>query len=181
MPKASLAQFVLLGSAMHSLAQNPPSDEVASRAVQRCAAQAVIPKMSIAQEIFEAFLKCPTKAYLYSARAVGIQSESREWQRHQQEEFKQTGWRRLRSSLRTGEWYEGTLPLQALEQRSYRLILDYKVVAPELHARLTTGKTDGTTTKDLWSPLRPPLRSTDTHLDDFRVYQVLRPHRPVML
>jgi len=92
--------------------------------------------MSIAQEIFEAFLKCPTKAYLYSARAVGIQSESREWQRHQQEEFKQTGWRRLRSSLRTGEWYEGTLPLQALEQRSYRLILDYKVVAPELHTRL---------------------------------------------
>jgi hypothetical protein len=29
--------------------------------------------MSSAQEIFEAFLKCPTKAYLYSARTVGIQ------------------------------------------------------------------------------------------------------------
>jgi hypothetical protein len=93
--------------------------------------------MSIAQEIFEAFLQCPTKSYLYSVRrAAGIQSESWEWQRHRQEEFKQKGWRKLRSALRTEEWYEGTLPLQALEQRSYRLILDYKVVAPKLHARL---------------------------------------------
>jgi hypothetical protein len=74
--------------------------------------------MSIAQEIFEAFLKCPTKAYLYSARTVGVQSESCEWQWRQQEEFKQTGWKKLRSALRTGEWYEGTLPLQALEKIS---------------------------------------------------------------
>ena len=42
MSKASLALFFLLGSAMRSLAQNPSSDEVTSRAVQRCAAQAVV-------------------------------------------------------------------------------------------------------------------------------------------
>jgi predicted RecB family nuclease len=92
--------------------------------------------MSITQEIFEAFLKCPTKSYLYSECAVGIQSESREWQRHQREEFKQTGWRRLRSALRTDQWYEGTLPLQAIEQRRYRFILDYKVAVPEVQTRL---------------------------------------------
>jgi len=92
--------------------------------------------MSIAQETFEGFLKCPTKSYLYSVRAGGIQSESGDWQRQQKKEFKQTGWRRFRSTLRTGEWYEGTLPLQALQLRSYCLILDYKVLAHELHTRL---------------------------------------------
>jgi predicted RecB family nuclease len=92
--------------------------------------------MSITQEIFEAFLKCPTKSYLYSEGAVGIQSRFREWSRHQQEEFKQTGWRRLRSALRTDEWYEGTLPLKTLEQRRYRLILDCEVGLPEVHTRL---------------------------------------------
>jgi hypothetical protein len=92
--------------------------------------------MSITQEIFEAFLKCPTMSYLYSEGAVGIQSGFPEWKRHQQEEFKQLGWRRLRSAFRTDEWYEGTLPLKALEQRRYRLILGYEVILPEVHTRL---------------------------------------------
>ena len=92
--------------------------------------------MSITQEIFEAFLKCPTKSYLYSEGAVGIQSGFPEWKRHQQEEFKQLAWRRLRSAFRTDEWYEGTLPLKALEQRRYRLILGYEVILPEVHTRL---------------------------------------------
>jgi hypothetical protein len=38
----------------------------------------------ITQEIFEAFLKCPTKSRLYSDGAHGIESEFGKWQRRTQ-------------------------------------------------------------------------------------------------
>ena len=92
--------------------------------------------MSITQEIFDAFLKCPTKSHLYSEGAIGTQPEFGEWQRHVQEEFKEAAWARLRSSVRTNEWYMGTPPIEQLEQRRYRLISDYVVAEPNIRARL---------------------------------------------
>ena len=92
--------------------------------------------MSITEEAFEAFLKCPTKSYLCSTRALGVHSEFSEWQERQRIEFKRTGWERFRCNVRRDELFVGTPPLQALEDRRYRVIIDYTVDLPEIHSRL---------------------------------------------
>src|SRR5712691_7267131 len=92
--------------------------------------------MSVTQEIFEAFVKCPTKSHLYSDGVTGTHSEFHEWRRRVQEDYKEAASARLHSSIRTNEWYIGTPPVEHLEQRRYRLIFDYVVAMPELHARL---------------------------------------------
>ena len=92
--------------------------------------------MSVTQEIFEAFVKCPTKSHLYSDGAMGTQSEFHEFRRRVQEEYKEAASQHLRSSLRANEWCIGTPPAEQLNQRRNRLILDYAVADPEIQARL---------------------------------------------
>jgi predicted RecB family nuclease len=92
--------------------------------------------MTITQEIFETFLKCRTKSYLYSHGAVGTRSEFSEWGQHVQEEFKEKGWRLLRSALRADEWYHGTPSLEAIEQRLYHFVFDFTVATAEIRVRL---------------------------------------------
>ena len=43
--------------------------------------------MPITREVFRAFLKCRTKAYLYSTGAGGSRSEFADWEQRAQEEF----------------------------------------------------------------------------------------------
>src|ERR1035437_2307911 len=70
--------------------------------------------MLITDVTFEAFLKCETKSHLYFQRAVGVQSEFSEWQRNLRQKFKETGWERLRSTVREDQWCVGTPALQSL-------------------------------------------------------------------
>ena len=90
----------------------------------------------ITEETFEAFLKCATKSYLYFHEVVGVPSEFSQSQGHLRETFKQIGRERLCCAIRDGQWYAGTLDLHSLEDRRYRLIVDYVVALPEIHARL---------------------------------------------
>jgi predicted RecB family nuclease len=92
--------------------------------------------MTITQEIFEAFLRCRTKSYLYSNGAVGTRLEFSEWEQHVQKEFKEKGWRQLHSTLRADEWYQGTPSSEAVEQRRYRFIFDFTAATAEIRARL---------------------------------------------
>jgi predicted RecB family nuclease len=92
--------------------------------------------MLITDVTFEAFLKCETKSHLYFQRAVGVQSEFSEWQRNLRQKFKETGWERLRSTVREDQWCVGTPALQSLEDRRYHFIIDYTVALPEVHSRL---------------------------------------------
>src|SRR5271157_2374600 len=92
--------------------------------------------MLITEEVFEAFLRCETKSYLYSKGALGTNTEFSDWRRHVREKFKQRGWERLRSTVRDDEWYVGTLPPRALQNCRYRVIIDCTVALPELHSRL---------------------------------------------
>ena len=96
----------------------------------------MVPIMSVTQEVFDAFLKCPTKSYLKSKNAVGVCSEFGEWQQRVQERFKQAAWRQLRSTVPEDELHVGTPPLRALENRRYRVIIDYTVDLPTIHSRL---------------------------------------------
>jgi len=56
--------------------------------------------MLVTEKVFEAFLRCETKSYLYSKGALGTNTEFSDWQRHVREQFKQAGWERLRSTVR---------------------------------------------------------------------------------
>ncbi len=90
----------------------------------------------ITQESFEAFLKCPRKSHLVSDGAVGAQPDLHDWQRRLEQNFKVAASARLRSSLRPNEWYVGTPPGEGLHERRYRLVFDYTVAEPDVHARL---------------------------------------------
>ena len=92
--------------------------------------------MSITQEIFEAFLKCPTKAYLRSSSAAPTDPALDQSQQRLQEEFKQNGWAKLRSTIPADEVYEGTPALRVLKQGLRRLVLDCTVTGPEARARI---------------------------------------------
>src|ERR1700730_3897178 len=92
--------------------------------------------MPITKETFEAFLKCTTKSYLYFHNVVGVPSEFSQSQGHLQETFRQKSRERLCRAVRDGQWCAGTPDLHSLEDRRYRLIVDYVVALPEIHARL---------------------------------------------
>ncbi len=91
--------------------------------------------MTVTQEIFEAFLKCRTKSYLYSNGAVGPRPEFSDWEQHKQQEFRERGLRQIASTLRAGEWYQGTPSLEMVEQRRYRFIFDFTAATADLRAR----------------------------------------------
>lgn len=108
--------------------------------------------MSITQEIFEAFLECPTKAYLKSRSAAWSDPGSAQWQQRSRCEFRKTGWARFRSLVPAAELYEGMPSPQILKQRLYRLILNCTITAQdirgcldglELAPRATHGDDDG--------------------------------------
>jgi len=92
--------------------------------------------MPVTREVFEAFLKCPTKSYLRSKNVVGVYSEFGEWQQHVQERFKQAACRQFCSSVPEDELHVGTPPLRALEDRRYHVITDYAVDRPSIQSRL---------------------------------------------
>lgn len=92
--------------------------------------------MRITQESFEAFLKCRTKSLLVSEGSDSVESEFREWERRLQEDYKEVASARLRTSLQANEWYIGTPPTERFGDHRYRLIFDYAVSEPDVHARL---------------------------------------------
>jgi predicted RecB family nuclease len=92
--------------------------------------------MAITQEVFEAFLHCPTKSYLRSKNVVGVPSEVTEWRQHQRHGFRESCWEQLRSDSRGEGLFVGTPPLPELESRCYRVIFDYVVDLPEIYCRL---------------------------------------------
>jgi len=91
--------------------------------------------MPITEETFEAFLKCETKSYLNFNGMVGVPSEFCQSQGYLREKYKQISRERLCSAVHD-QWYAGTPDLQSLKERRYRLIVDYVVALPEIHARL---------------------------------------------
>ena len=123
--------------------------------------------MPITQETFEAFLKCKMKFHLYFQRAVGAQAEFSEWQRNLRQKFKETGWERLRSTVREDQWFVGTPTLQSLEGLRYRFIIDYIVALPEIHSRLHVlemMRSASKTREHLYIPLHfVPSEKVSTH------------------
>jgi hypothetical protein len=91
---------------------------------------------TIIPERFEAYLKCPRKSYLISMGAVGVESRFLEWQRQLQEQYKEAASAHLRNSIQTKDWCTGTVRSRPFPERPYRVIFDYAVTEPDVHARL---------------------------------------------
>jgi hypothetical protein len=111
--------------------------------------------MPITEETFAAFLRCESKSYLNLNGTVGVASEFSQSRDHLREEYKQTCREQLCSALRDGQWNAGTPALQFLEDRRYRLILDYAVILPEIHARLDALEQSCTASRGLNRPYIP--------------------------
>jgi len=92
--------------------------------------------LPITQEVFEAFLECPTKAYLKARSADSSDPALAEWQQRSRCEFRKNGWVRFRSIVPAAQLYEGSPPLHTLKQRSYRLILNCNLTSQELQGSL---------------------------------------------
>jgi len=71
--------------------------------------------MLITDRIFEAFLHCETKAFLYLKGETGEGSEITEWRRLQKEEFNEKSRERLRSNLEADQWTIGTPSLTCFD------------------------------------------------------------------
>ena len=80
--------------------------------------------MAITQEIFEAFLHCPTKSHLFCRPDVPDATPSQE-RRPGEESFQQSGSSRLRASVADHEVYTGTPTAETIKRKIYRMILGY--------------------------------------------------------
>src|ERR1022692_1477877 len=91
--------------------------------------------MIITQEIFEAFLHCPTKSHLFCRPDVPDATPSQE-RRPEEESFQQSGSSRLHASVPDHEVYTGTPTAETIKRKIYRMILDYTALATDLRAHL---------------------------------------------
>src|ERR1035441_6389401 len=80
--------------------------------------------MIITQEIFEAFLHCPTKSHLFCRPDISDATPSQE-RRPEEDSFQQSGSSRLHASVPDHEVYTGTPTAETIKRKIYRMILDY--------------------------------------------------------
>ncbi|MGA9243525.1 MAG: IS66 family transposase [Silvibacterium sp.] len=87
----------------------------------------------ITQDVFEAFLHCPTKSYL-SSRPETPDATADQAQRQWEKSFQQIGSSRLRASQPAHE--VGTLDAAAIERKQYLVLLECTVQTADLRADL---------------------------------------------
>jgi hypothetical protein len=91
--------------------------------------------MAITQEIFEAFLKCHTKAHLIG-HGVADQSVIDPPLKELDDTYRHRGSCELRAVVADGQLYIGTPSMQAVKRRLYALITDCSLPTPNLKAKL---------------------------------------------
>ena len=90
----------------------------------------------ITEEIFQAFLKCETKAYLKYPSAVGVQGEGSDWQRRLIEDFRQKCAIKLRSQFPEDECLVGASLPQIPENGKPRLVINCLAQAQEIRSSI---------------------------------------------
>ena len=80
--------------------------------------------MAITQEIFEAFLKCHTKAHLIGHGVAVDQSAIDSPLKELDDTYRRRGSDELRAVVADGQLYTGTPSVQAIRRRLYALIAD---------------------------------------------------------
>jgi len=91
--------------------------------------------MEITQQIFEAFLKCPTRSYLSSDASVVIES-SVAWPQELEQIFVLNGCSRLCASIPADRVFVGTPAVEAIREQRDGLIIDCALLTSGLRTRL---------------------------------------------
>ena len=91
--------------------------------------------MIITQEIFKAYLRCPTKSHLFCRPDLPAATTGQK-RRPEEDPFQQGGSSRLRASVPDHEVYTGTPTAETIKRKMYRMILDYTALATDLRAHL---------------------------------------------
>ena len=106
--------------------------------------------MAITQEIFEAFLKCHTKAHLIGHGVAVDESVINSPLKELDDAYRHRGADELRAAVAADQLYIGTPSVQAIRRRLYAVITDCSLSTPNLKAELhglrlvrATGRADG--------------------------------------
>src|SRR5262245_18258765 len=111
--------------------------------------------MPIIQDIFQAFLKCETKAYLKHSGEVGNQREFADWEMKLADDYKQKCFNELRSNYREDDSLIGTNFPRVLENKKCRLALDCIVKSQELESQSLAFELSTSSSKARHSPFIP--------------------------
>jgi predicted RecB family nuclease len=91
--------------------------------------------MTITPQLFEAFLKCPTKCWLRAAGEQGAGNAYAEWVESQTESYRAAEVERLRSTAAPGEFVTSP-PADGLKEAKWKLALDVLVKTADLESRV---------------------------------------------
>lgn len=92
--------------------------------------------MIITQEIFEAFLHCPTKAHLSCSAAAEAENEVDRARQRWDEVYRRNGSSTFRTRVPDDQAYVGTPSAEAIHRQLYRVILDCTLQASDLRAQV---------------------------------------------
>src|SRR5262249_5046057 len=90
----------------------------------------------ITDKIFEAFLNCETKAFLYLAGETGEQTEITVWRGELKEEFNRRSRQRLLLNIAEQQSTVGTPSLTSLKEGRYEVIFDYEPTGESIHSHV---------------------------------------------
>ncbi len=114
-------------------------------------------RMVITQEIFEAFLHCPTKSYLSSHSGAGAATALVRARQQWEELFRHTGSSTVSTRVPDNQVYVGTPIAEAIRQQQYRVILDCTLQASDLRAHthgLELVRSPGAKGRSAYAPFR---------------------------
>ena len=92
--------------------------------------------MKISSDLFDAFLKCPTKCYLRSTGQAGSGNAYAEWVREQNDANRAEATKRLVAGLQEAEVAVAPRTAEDLKAAKWRLVLDLPVQAGEMESRI---------------------------------------------
>lgn len=92
--------------------------------------------MTITLQLFEAFLKCPTKCFLRALGETGVGNAWPDWASAQNSFYRHDGIRRLKEAVASADCITGPLDGRGLKSGTWRLATDGKVSAQNLESTL---------------------------------------------
>jgi predicted RecB family nuclease len=113
--------------------------------------------MVITQEIFQAFLQCPTKSYLSSHAGAGAETALARARQQWEELFRHAGSSTVRTRVPDNQVYVGTPATEAIRQQQYRVILGCTLQTSDLRAHadcLELVQSLGTKGRSTYVPIR---------------------------
>ena len=92
--------------------------------------------MTVTSRLFDAYLKCPTKCFLWSRGETGTSNAYADWARIQNISYRSEGIRRLKDGVASNECVAEPLDGKNLKSAKWRLALDSKAYAENLESAI---------------------------------------------